>query len=175
MAHRTELNTQIALLTGVSKHTVDRIGVNLNKGGLLHAGGRGRHAPDMRPEDLKNIMLAMLGADSTGRVFESVLRLHGFTASDGKKFGDLLLEICSDQTKAAEVMQVSVIRNYSQATVYWKDASGTRIGRIEDFRGGVDQEQPGMRVVASLSGKVIHALVKFVAGPEPAKNTPDNQ
>jgi len=52
MAHRTELNTKISSLTGIGKHTIDRIGVNLNKGGILHGGGRGGHAPVMRPEDL---------------------------------------------------------------------------------------------------------------------------
>ena len=45
MAHRTELNNLVASLAGVSKHTVDRIGVNLNKSGLLQSGGRGRYAP----------------------------------------------------------------------------------------------------------------------------------
>ena len=104
MAHRTELNTKIANLTGIGKHTIDRIGVNLNKGGILHAGGRGRHAPDMRPEDLKTIILAILGLESTGRVFERVLKLHAFTTEGEQKFGDVLLDICSDLDKAAKVM-----------------------------------------------------------------------
>lgn len=165
MAHRTELNTQIAQLTGASKHTVDRIGVNLNKGGLLLSGGRGRHAPDMGAEDLKNIILALLGAESTGRVFEAVLQLHVLTAKDGEKFGDVLLNICSDPETAKQVMQVSVLRNFPQTTIYWKDESGTRIGRIQDFRSSSEQEQPGMRVVATLGGGVILALVNLIMGP----------
>ena len=117
MAHRTELNSRIALLTGVSKHTVDRIGVNLNKGGLLLAGGRGRHAPEMTAEDLKNIILAMLGSESTGRVFKTVLQLHGLESEDGLKFGDIFLEICSNREKAAQVMQLTILRNFPQATI----------------------------------------------------------
>ena len=171
MAHRTELNTQIANLTGISKHTIDRIGVNLNKGGILHAGGRGRHAPDMRPEDLKTIILAILGLESTGRVFERVLKLHAFTTDGEQKFGDVLLDICSDLDKAAKVMQISVMRNYPQATIYWKDESGTRIGKMQDFKGVSEQEQPGMRVIASLSGTVLGELVKLVLKPEPAEET----
>ena len=77
MVHRTQLNRQIAKLTGVSKHTIDRIGVNLNRGGIIRAGGRGRQAPAMGPEDLKTIVLALLGAESTGGVFKTVLKLHG--------------------------------------------------------------------------------------------------
>ena len=167
MAHRTELNAKIANLTGIGKHTIDRIGVNLNKGGILHAGGRGRHAPDMRPEDLKTIILAILGLESTGRVFERVLKLHAFTTEDEQKFGDVLLDICSDLDKAAKVMQISVMRNYPQATIYWKDESGARIGKMQDFKGVSEQEQPGMRVIASLSGTVLGELVKLVLKPEP--------
>jgi hypothetical protein len=166
MAHRTELNTRIAQFTGISKHTIDRIGVNLNKGGLIFSGGRGRHAPHMGPEDLKNIILALLGSDSTGRVLEAVLKLQALTANDGKKFGDMLLDICTDHKKAAEVMQISVLRNYPQATIYWKDESGTRIGRMQDFRSLSEELQPGMRVVASLNGNVVSKLVELVSGPE---------
>ena len=169
MAHRTELNTKIANLTGIGKHTIDRIGVNLNKGGILHAGGRGRHAPDMRPEDLTTIILAILGLESTGRVFERVLKLHAFTTEGEQKFGDVLLDICSDLDKAAKVMQISVMRNYPLATIYWKDESGARIGKMQDFRSPSDQEQPGMRVIASLSGTVLNELVELVLKPESAE------
>jgi len=162
MVHRTELNTRIAQLSGISKHTIDRIGVNLNKGGLIFSGGRGRHAPHMSPEDLKNILLALLGSDSSGRVFETVLKLQALTANDGKKFGDVLLGICSDNRVAAEVMQISVLRNYPQATIYWKDESGLQIVRVQEFRSLPEPEQPGMRVVASLDGKVVSQLVKLV-------------
>jgi hypothetical protein len=171
MAHRTQLNTQIANLTGIGKHTIDRIGVNLNKGGILHSGGRGRHAPDMRSEDLKTIILAILGLESTGKVFERVLKLHAFTAEDGQKFGDVLLDICSDLDKVTKVMQISVLRNYPQATIYWKDDSGTRIGKMQDFKNISEQEQPGMKVIASLSGNVLSELVKLVLKPEPADKT----
>jgi hypothetical protein len=166
MAHRTELNTKIALLTGLSKHTIDRIGVNLNKGGLLLAGGRGRHAPDMGPEDLKNIILAVLGSESTGVVFKTVLQLHALTAKDGQNFGDTLLDICTDPKMAAEVLQISVLRNYPSATIYWKDESDTRKGKRQNFRDLTEREQPGMRVVASLSGNVVRKLVQLVTGPE---------
>lgn len=163
MAHRTQINNHIAQLAGISKHTIDRIGVNLNKGGLLLSGGRGRYAPDLGPEDLKNIILAMLGSESTGRVFETVLMLHGLTDKDGQKFGDILLDICTDNMMAAEVMQISVLRNYPQATIYWKDESGTRIGRMQDFIKLSERQQPGMRVVASIGGTVISKLVKLVS------------
>ena len=163
MAHRTKLNTEIANLTGISKHTIDRIGVNLNRGGIINAGGRGRHAPDMEAEDLKNIIMAILGSQTTGRVFETVLSLHGLIAGDGQKFGDVLLAICKDPDRAAEVMQVSVLRNYPQATIYWKDESGTRIGRMQDFRSLSEAELPGMRLVATMSGQVIGKLVKLVS------------
>ena len=168
MVHRTQLNTQIAELTGISKHTIDRIGVNLNKGGILHSGGRGRHAPDMGPEDLKTIILAMLGSESTGKVFETVFKLHGMQSKEDLNFGDILLDICSDINKASEVMQISVLRNYPQATIYWKDESGARIGKMQDFRSPSDQEQPGMRVIASLSGTVLNELVRLVLKPESA-------
>jgi hypothetical protein len=165
MAHRTQLNTQIAVLTGISKHTIDRIGVNLNKGGLISTGGRGRHAPDLGPEDLKNIILALLGAEKTSKVFQTVLGLHILKSQSGELFGDTLLEICSDTEKANGVMQVTVLRNYPQATIYWKDESGKRVGRMQNFVAGAE-EQPGLRVVASLHGSVITELVKIVAGPE---------
>ena len=165
MAHRTLLNTQIANLTGISKHTIDRIGVNLNKSGILQSGGRGRHAPDMGPEDLKTIILAMLGSESTGRVFETVLKLHAIVSSENDNFGDTLLDICSDINKASEVMQISVLRNYPQATIYWKDESGARIGKMQNFKGATDKEQPGMRVIATLSGAVLNELVKLVYKP----------
>ena len=162
MPHRTQLNSRIASLAGLSKHTIDRIGVNLNKGGLLHSGGRGRHAPDMGPEDLKTIILAMLGSESTGKVFQTVLKLHAYESPDKQNFGDVLLDICSDIDKASHVMQISVLRNYPQASIYWKDESGVRIGKMQDFRGVSEKEQPGMRVLASLSGNVLCELVRLV-------------
>jgi hypothetical protein len=176
MAHRTELNSRIAFLAGISKHTIDRIGVNLNKAGLLLSGGRGRHAPDMGPADLKNIILAMLGSESTGKVFETVLSLEDLATKDGEKFGNVLLDICADYKRAVEVMQISVLRNYPQATIYWKDESGTRIGRIEDFRRIPESNQPGLRIVASLSGKAVNELVKLVAvTPAAEKNLRDKK
>jgi len=171
MAHRTQLNTQIANLTGIGKHTIDRIGVNLNKGGIIHSGGRGRHAPDMGPEDLKTIILALLGSESTGKVFQTVLNYHTFQSNEGQNFGEVLLEICSDINKASEVMQISVLRNYPQATIYWKDESGVRIGKMQDFKGDSEQEQPGLRVLASLNGTVLTELVKLVLDAEPAEKT----
>ncbi len=168
MAHRTQLNTQIANLTHIGKHTIDRIGVNLKKGGILHYGGRGRYAPDMRPEDLKTIILAILGSESTGKVFETVFKLHALQSKENQNFGDVLLDICSDIDRASEVMQISVLRNYPQATIYWKDESGARIGGMQDFKGISEQEQPGMRVLASLSGAVLTELVKLVLKPESA-------
>ena len=167
MAHRTQLNTQISNLTGISKHTIDRIGVNLNKGGILHSGGRGRHAPEMGPEDLKTIILAMLGSESTGKVFQTVFKLHGLQSKENLNFGDVLLDICSDIDKASQVMQISVLRNYPQATIYWKDESGARIGGMQDFKSIAEQEQPGMRVIASLSGTVLCELVKLVVKTAP--------
>jgi hypothetical protein len=169
MAHRTQLNTQIANLTGIGKHTIDRIGVNLNKGGILNSGGRGRHAPDMGPEDLKTIILALLGSESTGKVFETVFKLHAMQSKENQNFGDVLLDICSDINKASEVMQITVLRNYPQATIYWKDESGARIGKMQDFTSVSEQEQPGMRVIASLSGTVLRELVKLVLKPESAE------
>jgi hypothetical protein len=165
MAHRTKLNSLIADLTGISKHTIDRIGVNLNKGGLILAGGRGRHAPSMGPEDLKNIILALLGSDRTSRVFQTVLNLHTLKSKNGELFGDVVLDICSDQVKANEIMQVSVLRNFPQATIYWKDESGSRVGRMQDFR-TASEDQPRLRVVASLQGSVINELVKFMQGAQ---------
>jgi hypothetical protein len=144
MAHRTKLNSLIADLTGISKHTIDRIGVNLNKGGLI---------------------LALLGSDRTSRVFQTVLNLHTLKSKNGELFGDVVLDICSDQVKANEIMQVSVLRNFPQATIYWKDESGSRVGRMQDFR-TASEDQPRLRVVASLQGSVINELVKFMQGAQ---------
>ena len=166
MAHRTLLNTRIAELTGISRHTIDRIGVNLNRSGILHSGGRGRHAPDMRPEDLKTILLALLGFESTGKVFKTVLRMHLYQSEEGENFGDVLLDICSDFDKASRVHQVSVLRNYPLATIYWKDESGVRIGKMQNFKGATEKEQPGMRVLASLSGTILSELVKLTLKTE---------
>jgi hypothetical protein len=161
MAHRTELNIMIAELTGLSKHFIDRIGVNLNKGGIIQAGGRGRHAPDMEPEDLRTIILAILGSSSTSKVFQTVLNLHMYQSEDGQELGEVLLGICYDLDVASAVMQISVMRNYSQATIYWKDESG--------FKGVTEQEQPGLKILASMSGAVISELVKLVLTSVPEK------
>ena len=167
MAHRTELNGLIAELTGISKHTIDRIGVNLNRGGIISSGGRGRHAPDMGPEDLRTIIMALLGSESTSRVFQTVLNLHMYRSEDHQEFGEVLLEICYDIEVASAVMQISVMRNYPLATIYWKDASGSRIGKIQNFKGVTKEEQPGLRILASMSGSVIFELVKFVLSKMP--------
>jgi hypothetical protein len=169
MAHRTELNIMIAELTGLSKHFIDRIGVNLNKGGIIQAGGRGRHAPDMEPEDLRTIILAILGSSSTSKVFQTVLNLHMYQSEDGQELGEVLLGICYDLDVASAVMQISVMRNYSQATIYWKDESGARIGKIQNFKGVTEQEQPGLKILASMSGAVISELVKLVLTSVPEK------
>jgi hypothetical protein len=125
----------------------------------------------MRPEDLKTIILAILGSESTGKVFETVLKLHPLQSKESQNFGDVLLGICSDIDRASEVMQITVLRNYPQATIYWKDESGTRIGEMQNFTDISEHEQPGMRVLASLSGTVLIELVKLVLKPEPAEET----
>lgn len=170
MAHRTELNAKIAELTGVSRHIIDRIGVNLNKSGIIRSGGRGRHAPAMKAEDLKTIILALLGSESTGKVFKTVLKYHGLENEGGEKFGDVLLGLCSGQDEAAKVMQISVLRNYPQASIYWKDESGVRVGKIQNFEGETEEEQLGLRVVATINGSVLAELVKLVLTTQPTES-----
>ena len=49
--------------------------------------------------------------------------------------------------------------------------SNKRATKMEDFKGVTDEEQPGMRILASITGAVLSELVKLVVKPEPVDET----
>ena len=145
---RTKNVTSIVSLTGVSRHTLDRIGVNLAKAGdITKSVGRGLHAKEITPGDVAKILIAMMAANVTSKSSEVVKRYSELRCGKNK-FGDALESILSNYNLAQEVVAISAVRNYPEAIISWNDGS-------EGVFRADDSERPGMRVEVTLSGNEV--------------------
>jgi hypothetical protein len=162
---RTQFINQLSILTGATKHNVDRMGVLLNKAGMLLSGGRGPNAPDLTPKDLTNIVLGMLGAEKTSTVVEVVNRNKALK-SERWTLGEALIKILSDHKTSQKVLAISVCRNYPEAKIEWADIIIDENGFskfenefVEIFRSVDDAgDYPGLRIDAELAGHVLSVL-----------------
>ena len=59
MMNSSQLIKKISILTGIKKHRIDSIAVNLRANGLLSKYGRGLYAVDMKKDDLIALLLGV--------------------------------------------------------------------------------------------------------------------
>lgn len=150
---RTQIINELVILTQASKHTVDRIGVNLAKSGhITKSAGRGLHAKEVTPGDVSKILIALMAANTTSEASEVVSRYSELSCGQDK-FGDVLENIISNYNIAKNVKAVSAVRNYAQTTVVWND------GSVDIFE-SEETEKSGMRVEVTLMG---NEVISFLA------------
>ena len=165
MINRTALNWMLATLTRVDKQTLDRIGGSLRKAGMVSVGGRGLNAPNVKPEDAKNIILGLLGTDNASQAAKVVKDISGWQSKDGKIFGEAIVAILSSPDTARKVSSISVFRNFKEATIAWStfdditDDYETRPDYEVFTPGGVGVESGMLSIEATLNGNVLSTIV----------------
>lgn len=159
MINRTALNEELAILTGVSRQTLDRIGGSLRKAGMVSVGGRGPNAPYITPEDAKNILLGLLGTDNASKAADAVKVLSELKSSVGEKLGDAIVRLFTDENYRKDLAGIHVTRNFPLVELYWgyegypDGLEGVFEPQREEIYGTADGCQ-GMQIKAILNGNI---------------------
>lgn len=167
MIIRTHFNATLAMLTRVNQSTINLIGVNLKKAGLMTIGGRGRHAPEITPEDMKNIIIGLIAAESAAKSPKAVMTYSDLLCGN-KKFGDELTIILSDLNLVRRISRIVVLKNYPEAWIYY--AKPVVVGKNgvphqdEEVQHFVSKENhgdyPGLVISATLDGAALRTALK---------------
>lgn len=163
--NRTGLNRVLSVLAGINQAHLDRIGGSLRKEGLISAGGRGINAPDMSPEDVKNIILGLLATDNSSQAAKAVKEISEWKTEAGKNFGETVTAIFSDPEMAVKVSFISVFRNFPTASIGWSKLNPEKdvdepVPDIEYFTpGGAKVEGKKILIEASITNGAINTIV----------------
>ena len=77
--------------TGYNKHSLDRIGVELRRAGVLHSKGRGCNALNVELKNVADLIFAMLGSNSCKDAPDAVTRFGNLINEEGIKLSDFFL------------------------------------------------------------------------------------
>jgi len=162
--NRTAFNYELSLLTGADKLTLDSIGGSLRKAGMVSVGGRGPHAPDITPEDARNIILGLLGSDNASKAAEAVKVLLELKSEDGRKAGDEILQLFTDPKYREGLSAIHVTRNFPLVELFWgieeyPDGIEGMFPPQREERFGTLNGAPAMQIKAILDGNVVHTIV----------------
>lgn len=170
MIDRTALNWELSTLTRVDKATLDRIGGSLRKENMVSIGGRGPNAPRVTPEDVKNILLGLLGSDNASRAAEAVKELTLLQSSEtGRTVGEAIVDLLTNEKARENLAAICVTRNYPRVEICWGYENEAYDGffdefpnarpRSEVFQGQGQDAVPHFAVVATLDGAVVNTIV----------------
>jgi len=179
MTSRTKHINEIVTLTKCSKHTLDLIGVNLGKAGLLPKGGRGLYAPDAKPEHIANLLIGLMASDKTKNAVDAVKSYSKLQTEDSSaRFGEVLTKILSIVNLADKVFAVRLCRTIPEAEIIYgriEMRNGIPVPVVTDTRMFRDKEIdyekiPMLRHDVTLSPGVIQTMANQL---EMAKNYHD--
>jgi len=154
---RTAFNKLLSMLTGVDRQVLDRIGGSLRKAGMVSVGGRGINSPHITPEDVKNILLGLMGTDNASRAAEAVKILTELKSDTGKKAGDAIVQLLTDPSYRKDLSAIHVTRNYPEVVIYWGLEENPESQREEIFT--ADGNLLQFQTKAILDGRVVILIV----------------
>lgn len=177
MVSSTQINETLANLTGANKHQLDRNTLELRKAGIIESKGRGRSAAQMGFKEARDIMFAMLGANTPKEAPAAVKQLNKLIDEHGNTFGDVFVEAFKNH---ADAWYVTVSRSYPMAwiTFFKKTEETYKTGKTEeyehffkdpDFKG----EEPGLTINARLFVGVINATYQMVKASKEMEEAKD--
>jgi hypothetical protein len=163
MVSRTKLNRLLEATTGINRHTIDLIGVNLQKDELIKSGGRGPYAAKMDYNDLVTILIAVMGCDRANRA-AGLVGVYSDLRSDKDEDVNLrqaLSELLANRGLAEIVKKFSVCRSWPEASIYY----GGRQVKFETKDRYLDPRtyQTNFRVDATISGEALYNLADIIA------------
>ena len=159
------LNRALSDLTGVKKETFDSISGNLRQAGMVSAGSRGLNALPASPEDVKNIILGLLGSDNASRAARVVKKLSDLKSPEtGRTAGEAIVDLLTNPDALKGLGSIRVTRNYPMVEIYWaceEEPVGCEeipsVQREEIFKGTTPV--PSLQIKAILSGSVLETIV----------------
>jgi hypothetical protein len=159
MINRTAFNEQLAILTGVSRQTLDRIGGSLREAEMVSVGGRGPNAPHITPEDAKNIILGLLGSDNASKAADAVKMLTELKSPAGEKAGDAIVRLFTDANYRKGLSAIHVIRNFPEVSICWGFEELPETQKKEIFTTG--DAHGSLQIKAILDGAVVSTIVEI--------------
>jgi len=163
MTSRTIINQTLAILTGASKSTIDRNGVELKNAGIIKSKGRGRNAVVMGAGDAANIIIALLGSQNPKEAPRAVKEYGPLIDIDGgsdETFFSVLSGLLTDG--ADDVDYVSINRSYPSVEIKFEDGHSQFFE--DDTNADYDPLNFAFEVEAKISGKVTTHICNLIWG-----------
>jgi hypothetical protein len=161
--NRTAFNSYLSMFTKVNQQTLDRIGGSLRKKGMVSVGGRGPNAPQITPEDAKNIILGLLGSDNASKAADAVKKLSNLKSPEtGRRAGDAITLLFTNPDYRFNLTEIHVTRNFPKVALYWGFIDKPDTIREEVFSDANDHGDHGnLKIVAQLDGVVIREILRL--------------
>jgi hypothetical protein len=162
---RKSFTKTLCALTNVDEETLQAIGANLRKDGLVSFGGREAGFRHLNLSDATNFLLGLLATENPGQVSKVVRVVSHLKSKDGVYLGDAVAAILADPETAGKVEYISVFRNSGKAVIGWSRGVfpgnyGERDLRQDVFSPeGADMEMFGMIVEAKLTRDVLNSII----------------
>ena len=165
MVSRTKIIEQMAYFKplGELKHFIDRVGVNLGEAGLVKKGGRGRHAPEMTPTDVTNLLLAVAGSDTASDAVNTVHRLSNLKGPNGLVLGKTIANILADEKLALKINKIVVCRTFPEVKIYLNED-----GEINKLFFSSGQASDSYRVDVTIGAALVQML--FISLKKPSEH-----
>jgi hypothetical protein len=139
---------------------LDRIGGSLRKSGMVSVGGRGNNAPQITPEDAKNIILGLLGSDNASQAADAVKKLSDLVSPEtGRRAGDAIIHLFTNPDYRYNLTAIEVTRNFPEVALSWGFIDEPDTIREEVFSDG--NYTGNLRVMARLDGAVIREILRL--------------
>jgi hypothetical protein len=172
MLSRTKFNELLENVTGISRHTFDKLAVKLQKAKLIKGGGRGPHGVKIAGEGACSILLAGLAFEKANSSPEMVTVYLGLKEEGGTTLDEALSHILGNRGIAQIVDKISVCRTRPEATIYYGREKSQKVVKFEQVAGGIvgdttysaENERLLYRVDVTIDGEALELLAEFVAG-----------
>ena len=150
MTTSTDFITTFCSLSHLPRHEFDRIAMELRKRQLIPTGGRGLHAPDLKPKDAALLLTAML-APYRPKDMMRALKAYRNLKNQDSSFLELLEKLFHDPELAYGVKSIRLSKNLARAEIVFND------GTSKVFCD--DNADPLFRIEAKVGGALFHHLV----------------
>lgn len=127
-----ELEIFIAGLTPWTASEIDQRTRRLREAKMLSVGGRGPYAPAATARDAARILISLAASFNATEAVNSV-RTYGpmAPAAGGATLEQELESMLADPSKAQDVLEVVVCKDWPDATVRWKGGASRRFQRAK--------------------------------------------
>ena len=167
---------RVLVACGADASPLDVVTRQLRECGALPIGGRGKHAPQIGPQEAASVLLSYVATASVaGAVPTALLRMKDLArpqkmpARHGSSFVNVVATLLGDPAAAAEIEEVRVCRNMPLADIVYADRAVERfMGRSLAWERASEYGRDSLRSEGVIAGGVFRRVAAALASWEAA-------